>query len=545
MAITLKSTDSVKFKTDGILATKLYTINSGNITGTNSEGLQTYSRGVEGRIVSVTPITSGINTCLFSGNTFSGTLKSGAAAYQEFSVKYYPQVYKDAYIIKKKDGTTAWAKCKPVTISIGTGIREVEISDETGAQCSYVDSTSGETIYLPCGFCWDIVPIASSLAYNDPEVITIDLSDVGLLTSTDFKSASYHCEASLKSVYTITVPAKSSYINSAKLKYTLSGAIGYLTLTTSDQTIQIDAGTNVQYTSITPQSGYQLSSNATATMTPTSNNYRLRTLTVKPKEPVLTWLIENYTGSVSGYTKQYKIFATNPNDVAVTYIYTYSTSNTPIPSTPDLYSSDSMEVIANMGSPGTEIVSQALRTVPSTLYCKIYIKANTYGIENGIVYTYTKDSSYNDVMMFSNVTLSFYTQGGSKQIMITGINNTNMDFAGLFAGFYVYHGAGFGRTDVGSYIVTNSIPKGKQFTFYSSDIINEHFGYTITASEFNKLIVEVAPRYTDSSGKIFRGEDTVIYGSAAKDDYAEDETTTTGSTLLGEESVSSCSIDIT
>lgn len=545
MAITLKSTDSVQLKKKGALKTELYTINSSHITGTTSDGLQTYARDVGGVIVSVTPITSGVNTCSFSGSVFSGTLKSGASDYQEFSVKYYPYVFQNVFIIKKKDGTTAWAKCKPVTISIGQGIREVEISDENEEQYYYVNSTSGETIYLPCGFLWDIVPITSSLAYNDPESITIDLSDVGSLTNTDFESVSYHCEASLKPSYTITVPAKSSFINSAKLKYTIGGVIGYLTLTTSDQTIRIDVGTSVQYTSITPQSGYQLSSNATATMTPTSNNYRLRTLTVKPKEPVLTWLIENYTGSVSGYTKQYKIFATNPNNAAMTYIYTYSTSNTPIPSTPDPYSSDSMEVIANMGSPGTEIVSQALRTVPSTLYCKIYIKANTYGIEDGIVYTYTKDSSYNDVMTFSNVTLSFYTQGSSKQIMITGINNTNMDFAGLFAGFYVYHGAGFGRTDVGSYIVRNSIPKGKQFTFYSSDIINEHFGYTITASEFNKLIVEVAPRYTDSSGKIFRGEDTVIYGSAAKDDYAEDETTTTGSTLLGEESVSSCSIDIT
>lgn len=537
MAITLKSTDSVKFKTEGALVTKLYTINSSNITGTNSEGLQTYSRDVEGRIASVTPITSGINTCLFSGSTFSGTLKSGAAAYQEFSVKYYPQVYKDAYIIKKKDGTTAWAKCKPVTISIGTGIREVEISDENGEQCHYVDSTSGETIYLPCGFTWDIVPITSSLMYDDPEVITIDLSNPSSLVDADFASVSYHCTVSPRAQYTITVPAKSSCINSAQLKYTHYGETKYLTLTTSDQTIQIDVGTSVQYTSITPQSGYELSSNATATMTPTSNNYRIRTLTVKPKAPVLTWLIENYTGSVSGYTKQYKIFATNPNDVAVTYIYTYSTSNTPIPSTPDLYSSDSMEVEALIGSPGAEMVSQALRTVPSTLYCKIYVKTNAYGIEDGIIYTYAKDSSYNDAMIFSNVTLGYNT--AHNVIEVTGINNTNVDFTGIHVAFYVYNGAGYGRTDVGGYVINEAIPMGKRFTFTSSEISDYHFGYTITTSEFNKLIAEVNPYYTNSNGAKASGLRTTIYGSAAKDDYAEDETTTTGSTLLGEESESS------
>lgn len=453
------------------------------------------------------------------------------------------------FVIKKKDGTIKWRKCKPVTYIFNPAMIRYGGCEDlmTG------DTNNGygvnQTIYLPCGSEYEIYATAlsgykiTSVEVNGVEQsrtsVQVSLSDIRDLRTDDFDEITCEFYAMKKSYYTVIVPAKTTYIQSAKVSYTKDGVSQTLAIG-SRTTIQIDPGTSVRYTNITPVSGYTASSGVTGTVTPTTDNVTLPTIKVKPKAPVLTWKIQDTTSS--SYPKKYSVTATNPNPIIMTYSYTYSTSSRPIPSTPTAFEDDYMAVPAN-GS--AELLSVSLSTVPATLYCKIYIVpgdgANSADFESGVIYEYSKSTA--SVIEVSEASYEVDAYGG--RIVITGENNTNVTFKKVAFSFYAYNGAGVNPIGLGGYTISNrDIAPGYGFAFSTTSITESTFGYNISGSMATRLIVYIKPYYLQD-GILTPGKTTTLKGTAVNvDDMGSSTETSTTATLFGDED-STCEITIT
>lgn len=152
---------------------------------------------------------------------------------------------------------------------------------------------------------------------------------------------------------------------------------------------------------------------------------------------------------------------------------------------------------------------------------------------------FTADTSSS--IKISNASFSY--NADKSTIVVKGSNETNVTFTKIYVYFYVYQGTDKGYIYVGEYCITDGIAPGHSFTFSTSPITTDKFDYDCDEDIARKLIIAMCPFYTQGTG--FRsGNDTWLYGSQANIDWAESESTTTGSARLGDESTTSCELAI-
>lgn len=145
-------------------------------------------------------------------------------------------------------------------------------------------------------------------------------------------------------------------------------------------------------------------------------------------------------------------------------------------------------------------------------------------------------------IMISNA--SFFYDTVNSVITVKGSNETSKSFAKFFIYFYVYQGANKGYIYVGEYLITNTLAPGQSFTFTTSPITTDKFDYDCDEDMAQKLIVSIMPFYYTDNTNYVLGTETWLYGSKANIDWAESESTTTGSVHLGDESTTSCGLTI-
>lgn len=317
MAITLKPADNVKYGSAGTKSTtwrasgKTGTIAQSGTTGTYYI-TENFSKTFPGPVEEVTPADN-VNSYSIKGKTVTCSLKgsqSNTTVSAILAVKY--STSQDVFVINKKDGTAAWKKCKPVTcIFDETMIDEIQFSG-VGDDFAY---HSGDTVYIPCGDEYSIGanPKVGYIVTTEDKII--NLSNISSLILSDFNPVTYTFEATQRTYYTITVPAKTSYITSASLRYSYNGVWGTTALKTTSQTIQIDAGTNVYYSSITPVSGYTATYSSSNEFTPTGDNYAVPALKVNIKQITISLSLSTNSGGDTICTYRF----TNPNPTAVYY----------------------------------------------------------------------------------------------------------------------------------------------------------------------------------------------------------------------------------
>lgn len=389
MAITLKPTDSVKTKALHKL-TRQHTISG--TTGTTKyteSGITKYitpaiNINLGGPVTSCQGITDSIYDCSLvtsNPNMITVALWSSTpstAVTGTISVTYETA---DIYQINKKDGTVAWAKCKPVTVTFDSGIESWGYEVLEGSAADYDGLASGDTVYLPCGSKYSIYASADRgyEVVTEDKIIDLTLQSNNLLTSVDFDPVTYNFESQTQ--YKVTVPAKNPYITSANVSYISDGGAYLLPLSSTSQTIYVDRRSHISYANIIPASGYLVAGHAAYEIV-SSDGFSLTALKVYPKSPVVTWTVEDYTGTSSIYKKQYTVAATNPNPLAATYYISASTSSHPTPSDPTPYD-DSMAMTANSSSKNL-ITNRLLSTVPGTLYCMILVEINSFYFEQKI-----------------------------------------------------------------------------------------------------------------------------------------------------------------
>lgn len=139
---------------------------------------------------------------------------------------------------------------------------------------------------------------------------------------------------------------------------------------------------------------------------------------------------------------------------------------------------------------------------------------------------------------------SFFYDADESVIIVEGSNETSVTFKEIFIYFHVYQGADKGYVYVGEYhLTTTNIAPGQSFVFKTSPITSDKFDYDIDENMAQKLIIYMYPIYTiNGSNKV--GTNTCLYGIKANFDWAESESTTTGSVHLGDESTTSCELAI-
>lgn len=287
----------------------------------------------------------------------------------------------NVFVINKKNQVEAWCKCKPATFNFDTSKIESIIIDGQGHYGNN-DWTpgNGDTEYLPAGYEFTIraFPKEGYTVINNPR--TLDLYDLSSLTLSDFDPITYTFETAAATYYTITVPAKTSYITSASFGYWYNGVYNVIKLTTAAQTVQIDPGTSVHYASIYPFSGYTAYYDSNDQFTPTGNGYTVPALRVMPKKPTVTLEIPTiYTVTVTIYnnnpTKAYYYLSMNGNNyngpiaanTSVTKTYTYEQAIFSVTATVYLSVNDGLSGADNTNFLGNSPTASAKATyVPST-----------------------------------------------------------------------------------------------------------------------------------------------------------------------------------
>lgn len=152
------------------------------------------------------------------------------------------------------------------------------------------------------------------------------------------------------------------------------------------------------------------------------------------------------------------------------------------------------------------------------------------------------DANVDSGVMISNASFSYNTD--SSAITVKGSNETSVTFKKIYIDFYVYQGAAKGYIYVGGYrLTTNDVAPGKSFVFKTSPITSDKFDYDTDEDMVQKLIISMYPIYIgNGSNKV--GDAIWLYGTKANIDWAESESTTTGSVHLGDESTTSCELAI-
>lgn len=231
------------------------------------------------------------------------------------------------FVIKDKYSNSVWRKCKPVTcIFDETKISEIQFSG-VGDDFAY---HSGDTVYLPCGdeyeYSVHAEPKSGYVVTSDNDFI-LDLTDISSLTLSDFDPVTYTFEATAAENpgYLVTIPAKTAYISSAVLAYTRNGAAKTISLTSSEQTTTVDAGTSIYYSSITPVSGYTANYSTVNVFLPDRDDYAIPALKVFPKKPTITATVTSGTS-----TNQYKYYITITNPNPYKLYCRVNLSNTPV-----------------------------------------------------------------------------------------------------------------------------------------------------------------------------------------------------------------------
>ncbi len=389
MAITLKPTDNVKLQK---LREQTQQFTISGTTGTTKyvdSGVTKYITpafdiALDGSVTACSRLTSSVYGCsiavydptIVTVSLWSSTPSTAVTG--TISVTYKTA---NVFQINKKDGTVAWAKCKPVTVTFDSGIELWGYEVLEGSAADQDGLASGETVYLPCGSKYSIYASADQgyEVTTQEQIVNLLSSSTNALKLADFDPVTYNFESQTQ--YKVTVPAKNPYITSANVSYIRDGGAYLLPLSNTSQTIYADRGSHISYANIVPASGYSVAGHAAYEIV-SSDGFSLTALKVYPKSPVVTWTVEDYTGTNSTYKKQYTVAATNPNPLAATYYISASTSSYPNPSDPTPYDDSVAMTAYNLQK--KIITDRLLSTVPSTLYCKILVKINSSYFEQKI-----------------------------------------------------------------------------------------------------------------------------------------------------------------
>lgn len=214
------------------------------------------------------------------------------------------------FVINQKGVETIWRKCKPVILNFDTTkINFIGISGD-GMDSEF--STSGTTQYLPCGDSYELFASPKTGYTVTTPNKTVNLLDISSLTLSDFDPVTYTFEATT-ATYSVVVRPLTLRITSASLVYTQNGVQKTIAVpSVNAQTIQVDAGTSVHYTSIVPNTGYTACYTSNDKFTPTEDNYFIPELKVLPKKPTITATIWVDSDRGAPYYRYY-VTVTNPN----------------------------------------------------------------------------------------------------------------------------------------------------------------------------------------------------------------------------------------